>query len=85
MFHSIASCMVTGGQEEEVVDIEHSCNCSQDEDEAEEKDLPTVPRTSHIWLGDHMPYALIDTGAGPNLVKMAWRCQIGGGKRITRT
>ena len=71
VFATIASCMAEE-HEEEAVGIEQAYNCSQEEEETEEADLPTVPHTRHIWLGDHMPYALVDTRAGPNLVKEAW-------------
>ena len=36
------------------------------------QDLPSVPHTNQILLNGKNPYALLDTGAAPNLVRTEW-------------
>ena len=49
------------------------CTCSHEpQEEPKTKDLPSVPHTNQILLKGHNPYAMVDTGAAPNLVRTGW-------------
>ena len=43
-----------------------------DEETKEEEPLPSVPHTNGVTLNGHSPYAMLDTGAAPNLVRSGW-------------
>ena len=72
VFNAVATCMSREKVEPEVWGTEHVCSCREEEESTEKRTLTTVPHTRHILLNGHCPYALIDTGAGPNLVRTNW-------------
>ena len=66
-----ASSWVEGlNQEHDTHDV---CSCDhRSSNNVSQKILPSVPHTSAILLNGHDSYAMIDSGAGPNLVQSEW-------------
>jgi hypothetical protein len=63
-------------------DTEHQiCNCKGVENMDQDDSMPSVPHSSHIRVHGSCPYALVDTGASPNLVKTSWLAKIVPGWR----
>jgi hypothetical protein len=58
-------------------DAEHqSCNSEGVENMDQDDSMPSVPHSSHIRVHGSCPYALVDTGASPNLVNTSWLAKI---------
>jgi hypothetical protein len=76
VFETVATCMA-GLQTHDSSDTEHQvCNCESVEDMDRNYSMPPVPHSSYIKLYGHCPYALVDTGASPNLVKTSWLAKV---------
>lgn len=82
MFNQIARSMASGAEHHEcdgseVVqepdELQQLCGCDGAlEEEEAARNIPDTPHTSNLEVGGKRPYSLIDTGAGPNLVRADW-------------
>jgi exonuclease III len=57
------------GTEEHIV---QACGCRGEGEPAPEGNKPETPHTREIKVGGVTPYAMIDTGAGPNMLRTEW-------------